>query len=316
MKTVLAFSGGLDGFIAHKMLESDKIDHDLVRLSTGTPYDEYELKAISKLGIDLIGTRVKNIDLTFLNKDKKLDEHNIMIPGRNLFIVDVLAQMGYEEIYLNAVRGEFHNGARDKGFNFFLEAAEFLSKVYGKSITVRACFNESKVDLVRWYIIEHGGKPKDLLTTRSCLGAKETLCGVCNACVRRWGVFGQFGFAENYNMNPRESDYMKNLVENYADMDYSHYQDDRYDEVLTMLLRDIKISTFFIPEKIIRLGELLNCGIERDPRNLVKDGKYLLILEKTFNGKILKGLTLRRLKNIYSIEDIDNYTVIFGEFNV
>lgn len=230
----IAFSGGLDSYLAACKAQREGREFDLVNIDLGVGYNVFERAAIAKLGLE---SKTRFIDMSSLEKSKTLglDAQNIMIPGRNLLITDVLAQLGYDEIWIPAVRGEFHRGSTDKNILFFVETSELLSRVYGRQIVVTSPFtNMGKLAAVKEYM-QQCGDAAAILATRSCLSDKPEPCGECTACVRRAGVFHQFGIQEKYAKEPVDSRYVPALLHEWAFGDDQHFLQDRFDEVLPML---------------------------------------------------------------------------------
>jgi 7-cyano-7-deazaguanine synthase in queuosine biosynthesis len=154
--------------------------------------------------------------------DKSLSG-NIFIPGRNLALA-TLAACTYlpSELWLGALRGETHAEATDKNFVFASNSSRLLTYVLrpflpedAPSTRVRLPLAEhglNKLTATKW-ALDNGISKETLMATSSCLSGVSGNCGECIVCLRRWGIFKQLGFEEQYNTHPLSVPHNLEIIE-------------------------------------------------------------------------------------------------------
>jgi len=209
-KELLLFSGGLDSYIAWHYLGKPQ----WVYARLGHRYESYELEAITLLckldkSLENSWYRPEGIGYDFcLPIGKYFEEGDANIPLRNLYLVSLATNLGFNTIYLVCQEGE--REIPDRSDAFFEMTSELLSLLSNRETKVNPVFVEmSKVDMVEWYLAQDL-PVKYLKKTRSCYaGDSLKKCGNCSACIRRYIAFTLNGIEENYKgtfeMHPRSS---------------------------------------------------------------------------------------------------------------
>ncbi len=207
MSVIILYSGGLDSRIMLRLAEVKGIDAKCVFFDIGQPYADKEKAALPSF-VD-----VRKVD--WLRSESELrtksgsSSGNIYILGRNLTLA-CLASSIYcaSEVWLGALAGETEEGDTDKNNTFLQKSSDALTYVFSpfiESIRITLPLADEKFDdklsSVRW-ALDNGLTPDDLMATSSCLSGCVGNCGTCIVCLRRWGVFGQMGFSEKYNVDP------------------------------------------------------------------------------------------------------------------
>lgn len=210
MKICILYSGGLDSFLMYQYAKVYYPDTEikLVWFNIGQPNGLKELEAVFKAPKPV---DIKSVDWDSqpVGKSGNYAQYSssIWIPGRNL-VLAVLASAIYlpDEIWLGAMDGEAHQNATDKNEKFtelLNELMAYVYNIYGYNIKLRMPFVEqkmSKLEATKW-ALENGVSVEEIKQTQSCLSDTEHNCGTCIVCIRRWGIFGQLGFSEEYETN-------------------------------------------------------------------------------------------------------------------
>jgi len=254
-KILILYSGGLDSFImyhyAKKIYPGAVIN--CVWFDIGQSYNKKERDALPNF-VD-----VRKIDWLKINEKlygkSKNDSGNIFIPGRN-GVFTILGASIYlpDEIWLGALRGEIHDTATDKNLSFQKKINDLLEYMFipfnkqPKLIFPLVSGGFGKLESVKW-ALENGITKEQLHNTSSCLNSEEGNCGRCVVCVRRWGIFGQLGIPEKYNIDPLQNKealiYMLGLLTNKK-----HYDIYRQNEVIPYLKTIYKTNQKNIVSKI------------------------------------------------------------------
>lgn len=185
-RTVLLFSGGMDSYAARMLYEP----HVLLYVDAGTRYADAEIARLPE------GTHI--VDMRSLNNFGVVDD---IIPLRNLFFVAVAAQYG-EQIILGATAGD---RVLDKSIEFATQTSALLSYLWqkqhwteGKQIEVlmpmKGMSKTQIIEAVRDKCGDLG--VAQLATSFSCYNPnKQTECGICKPCRRKWIAFASLGYA-------------------------------------------------------------------------------------------------------------------------
>jgi 7-cyano-7-deazaguanine synthase in queuosine biosynthesis len=216
-KTVLLYSGGLDSFIAAKLLKPDV----LLYIKTGCRYETKELKKL-KLAEKELGWKIKYVDGSFL---KTFEQNNGHIPLRNLFFTQIASLYG-DVVYLIGLKGEL---SKDKNTRFKNKTNNLLNYLFNdkmdenfKKIRIELPFKSlTKTQLIKLYL-NNGFDVDDLERyTVSCYHEKYNACGKCNACFRRWVAETLNGIERKYEYNLIK--YIKSEIKIYTKSDKIKY---------------------------------------------------------------------------------------------
>lgn len=258
MKILILYSGGLDSFIMKRLAEYEYRDAEIeyVWFDIGQEYNYKEQAALP----DFVDKR--KVDWLKPNEElvAKSDSKSgaIIIPGRNA-VLGILAASMYlpDEIWMGALLGETHAGSTDKNYTFLEKMNEMLSYVYSpfkKDIKIRFPLADKgfgKFESVEW-AYSNGATAEELMSTSSCLSSEKGNCGHCVVCCRRWGIFSQLGFSEEYNIHPMK---VKSNLEMVLEMLVgTHYDDYRKREILPAVKEcfdiedEVTLSNFIIKE--------------------------------------------------------------------
>lgn len=178
---VLLYSGGLDSFIASRLLNAS---YRRVYIPVGSRYSSKERSWIDAAWV-----------LNDMLKVTKLERSDGFVPQRNVMLV-TLAQAfaDADEVVLCGVRGEY---SRDKHPRFYRDMSRLLSYTAGKPVKVWSPFERmTKSEAVAEYL-RQGYQPSDLLQlTVSCYDPEARACGRCMSCFRRWVALENNGLAQ------------------------------------------------------------------------------------------------------------------------
>lgn len=236
MKIVILYSGGLDSFIMHHKAKIDHPDAEIISVyfDHGANYCKREISGLPSF------VQIRRLDwldnnhTTIVQPGRR--EGAIMIPGRNLVFATTLAcQELPDELWIGALHGETHEKGTDKNYTFLAKLNETLNYVIGpfrNKVPMYCKFpladaKLDKLDSVKW-ALTHGLTPEELMATRSCHDGSTNKCGGCIQCIKRWAVFGECGFSENYDNHPMKSDFGKSFVKDLINCELG--LDDYYGE--------------------------------------------------------------------------------------
>ena len=211
--SVLLLSGGLDSFIAWRLLGQPKA----VYFAIGHKAQDKELEKIEaikeKFGGDI--TIDRRLDLS------DIEMSNGYIPYRNLFFI-MLASYHSPNIAFSQIL----EWAPDKNKDFYHKTEALLGDITQgtfqqlerKKIKVHTPFaGKTKSQLVKKYL-EAGLDPADLTEySVSCYSGEEKNCGQCNACFSRYVAMENNGLHEEYEQTPDGSKFKQRL--SFSDFD-------------------------------------------------------------------------------------------------
>jgi len=240
MKILILYSGGLDSLIMKRYAEVKYPDAEVVYTwyDIGQEYNHKERAVlpdfVEKLHLDWLqpGSSVQS-------KDDSASG-NIYIPGRNLVLATMAACKHLpDQIWMGALQGEVHDSATDKNWEFLGRASTTLSYVLKpflpNGVEVRFPLAEAgfnKFTATEW-ALENGITKEEILHSSSCLSGEHGNCGRCVVCFRRFGIFAQLGFEEQYNVHPLEVEENEKIA---AEMLYGTYYDShRKQEIIPAL---------------------------------------------------------------------------------
>jgi 7-cyano-7-deazaguanine synthase len=200
-KTALLFSGGLDSFCAHRILNQQGRLHDLVYIPCGTETSNAEMNLLEGdkylLDIEDIRYILPTIDLS------ELETSTGFVPLRNLLFLAMPVMHEYDDVLLAAVKGE---GSLDKSHRFFKDTSELFSYILSRKITVSSPVDQyTKTQLVHKVLSDKAATVNELRITQSCYRPQDTMtgrCGTCNACMRRWVAMRNNNIFEAYDTDP------------------------------------------------------------------------------------------------------------------
>jgi 7-cyano-7-deazaguanine synthase in queuosine biosynthesis len=238
MKILILYSGGLDSYVMNEYAKRKYSNDEIIKVwfDIGQEYNYKERKVLTK-DVDIRKIDWIKNEKNYHSKNGN-DSGNIFIPGRNAVLI-LLACSIYQpdEIWLGSMKGEDHKTATDKNEKFRKKINKLIKYVYSpfKTCVVRFPFVEKgwgKFEVVKW-ALENGIKKQELLETSSCLSGEKGNCGECVVCIRRWGIFGQLGFEEKYNVNPLKSKIaIKHIL---SVLNNNHYDKYRKNEIIPFL---------------------------------------------------------------------------------
>ncbi len=215
MKKCILVSGGVDSFIGWHYLGKP----DPIYVNVGNTAAKVESDIV-----DVLYGKIRELSMPFLGKFEKPD---FDIPGRNLYLAMVAANLGYDEIALIVQKDE--TSIPDRKKVFFEEASKLLSEVYELKIVIDTPFwDMDKEEMVRWYLSNRSDLTS-LLYTFACYQPvlNEEIkdiemwehCGNCGACFRRFVAFTLNGLVEPWYKKVFASDtckmYKQRCLDNY-----------------------------------------------------------------------------------------------------
>lgn len=255
-RIAILYSGGLDSRIMQHMAEIERPNEytKCVWFDIGQPYNEKEFNALPDFvekrklewlqRLDSDGQWMPNKGNDTGIKGKGNETGQIYIPGRNAVLITQIACLTLaDEVWLGALLGETHDKATDKNDTFREKIQDMLSYVLapfreGKPpVKVRYPLAEAgfnKLTSVKW-AIDTGLSISEVLKTSSCLSGEPGNCGKCVVCFRRWGIFTQLGFSENYNVDPLTVPENMAIVKEMLKGDDSYYDHHRRSEIIPAL---------------------------------------------------------------------------------
>jgi 7-cyano-7-deazaguanine synthase in queuosine biosynthesis len=210
MKICILYSGGLDSIIMHHWAKINYPEAEIL-LNYYDLGQDYNFKELAVLPSEVKIRTLDWLEGTYFSKE---NTQNIMIPGRNLALATLVAcQELPDKIWMGALKGEIHEEATDKNFQFkelINKTLGYVLSPYNKRPEVEFPLAEAgfgKFEATEWYLNNQGDIPT-LINSSSCLSAESTSncdnCGLCIVCLRRWGIFSQLGLTECYIHHPIE----------------------------------------------------------------------------------------------------------------
>ncbi len=199
---VLLFSGGMDSFMAYKILGKPKT----LYVKMDHRYQDEEIKRVLALVPD---TRI--LDMPVLGQ---FEEEDATIPMRNLFLAMMAALQGYTLIWVVTQKDEM--SIPDRSMDFMSKASDMLSSLMGREIVVQTPFEKlDKTDMVQLYIDE-GHNIDELLKTWACYyPVRGEHCGNCPACFRRFVALKNCKVNPGYKLSTEIKDYYREKLESY-----------------------------------------------------------------------------------------------------
>lgn len=271
-KIAILYSGGLDSFIMHHMAHVYHPEAEIVSIyyDHGQPVAKREITGLP----DFVEVR----KITWLDEEKLpvtqpgRREGAIMIPGRNLVFGTLIAcQELPDEVWIGALHGETHEKGTDKNYKFLKYMQDTVNYVVGpfrhhEEIKFRFPLADEKLNKlgeVQW-ALENGLTKADLLGTRSCHDGNSHACGQCIQCYKRWAVFGECGFEEEYDVHPLDSEFGKQFTFDIVNCELGN--DDYYDEtsraeIMPYLVKYFKMNPGHFEPRLRKLLEELTSPV-------------------------------------------------------
>ncbi len=214
----IMFSGGLDSLIASAYAYENEFHPDCFFVDMGQSNAEKEWDAIGKIS-HLVPYEVIRLEMTDLVPLLSAKMSNQIVPSRNLFLA-VIGSMFNERVWINALDGEQNGKEHDKSLKFFQDSTKLLSftnSFFQDSTIIESPFSHmSKAETIKW-ALKQDFDPEDLYKTTSCYDGKESKCGECLTCYKRYTAFLLNGLEEpGYTKNPLDSEYAKELDDEMA----------------------------------------------------------------------------------------------------
>lgn len=199
MTKILLYSGGLDSYIAWRMLDYARGGEwtPVYLALTGSRYREKEMGMMPFPKDRLL------IRTVAFGMEHGLEREDAYIPQRNTLLV-TLAQAHFDadEVALCAVDGEY---SRDKHASFFNKVSDLLSYTAGKPVHVFSPLVGSTKAQAVSNALAIGVTPEELIATVSCYDPVSRACGACMSCFRRWVALEANSIAwDGYDQKPWE----------------------------------------------------------------------------------------------------------------
>lgn len=165
MKIVNLLSGGIDSYIMCKQFKGVNVYIDY-----GQSYAEAEMSALKKL----------NCEFDVVNTNLIIDDSNIFIPARNLFLCSLVTMLYYPDVIRIAGLKDDH--CVDKTEDAFEQMSNLISKHAKKKIKIESPYwGKTKGEIVAEY-----PHKEELRNTFSCYNPiNNEHCMNCSACLRR-----------------------------------------------------------------------------------------------------------------------------------
>jgi len=213
-KKVLLFSGGLDSFIISQLEKPDVLLH----VTMGSVYTEVERNRLDVL-----------VEKGYINNDQIVISNNIdlqeferedaIIPNRNIYLITLASHHG-NTILFGSINGD---RSCDKDEPFYEKMTNLLDHVWQaqhwtkeRKFSITAPYKDkTKTEIVKMYL--DAGLPSEaLFDSYSCYSGKETHCGSCKPCFRKWValVNNELSIPKGYFLeDPSDSPHIKNNLE-------------------------------------------------------------------------------------------------------
>ena len=223
MNSVVLFSGGVDslGGIAHLLQRDGSADVLYVKL--GHKYQAEEQKAVAEI-LESLKERGLKVNLKLFSAEGlgQFEEEDANLPGRNMYLAMIAANMGYSEIHI--ITQMYETSIPDRSKDFFESASRILSSLYHRDICIKTPFwDMSKSEIVK-YLMRQGFEKEIFLSWACYSPANGEPCAQCSACFRRFIALYSAGLYEPYfEMVPTA------MYDKYA---YGNYPEGRKEEVL------------------------------------------------------------------------------------
>jgi len=232
----LLFSGGLDSVIAYQYALKGGYNPTAIYVDMGQSNAEKEKEAISKLPSSL------KPELNVINMQELIPLlssrlSNQIIPSRNVMLATI-GSMFNSTVWLGVLDGEQNGKEHDKSPKFFRDTSSLLSftnENFQDQTNITSPFlHMTKAETIGW-ALANNIKKEDLFETTSCYDSKESKCGKCLTCYKRYTSFLLNDIIEpGYETNPLESEYALELQREIpiakANNDYSRFTRKRIEE--------------------------------------------------------------------------------------
>jgi len=212
-KVAVMVSWWLDSYIMYYYAKKNGYQPIPIRVDLWQPYREKELEAIKQFDFykDIIQISVSD----FVSKiPTNVDKQNQIIPWRNLLLWILWANFG-EEVWIGALHSEWHWKERDKSFKFFEDTTNLLTYIFNivreRTEIKTPFFHLTKTGVVK-RAINNGISIDDLKKTSTCYDNEYHNCWECSTCFKRRMAMVNNGLEEEYQNNPRESNYAKEMI--------------------------------------------------------------------------------------------------------
>lgn len=201
---ILLYSGGIDSYVAwHYLGKPQTLYFDL-----NTRYSKKEKEVVR----DMIPSTIIDNSLSFSEREHG---ENAYVPFRNLLLA---AQANHysDTIYIAGVADD---NVSDKSEEAFLMFSNVLSLLEGRRINVKSPFwHLSKNEVVHWFLHNVQASADKLVRGISCYSTeKNTYCGKCPSCFRKWCALYVNGVKLSFNNSTlMDAYYLKASKEMYT----------------------------------------------------------------------------------------------------
>lgn len=213
--SVLLYSGGMDSLCVAWLNRYDT----LLRVSTGSQYDDAESEVVTKLAAMAPGVLSPITSVPSMFDFSSIERPDFIVPNRNAHLV-LAASLYADEIHLAAVNGD---RSRDKDEGFCAVMKALLDHMWGEQHwTARKVFDVRlpfahlcKSQLLKAALI--AALPLPLLwVSRSCYMSGRYECGVCKPCVRKYVALRSCGLYPpkfQFVDHPREAAWLPGVLD-------------------------------------------------------------------------------------------------------
>jgi len=203
-KTVNLVSGGIDSYLAYKLIEGIP-----VFVNYGQKYADKEFDACSNLYGDKLNViKLNNNNINCIEID------NNYIPNRNLTLISLVVNYYYPDRIIMA--GMKDDNCLDKSETAFRYFREIISKYSKKDIHIYSPFwYTTKGKAIENYL-NKGYDPEILKQTISCYSSSINKCGDCEACFRWVVALESNGVSTELKLSNRIIKKYMNDIDNYG----------------------------------------------------------------------------------------------------
>ena len=227
MSEILLFSGGCDSYIAWLKLGRPKVMH----FTQHSRYSKQEMVAVKNLCIKHpdLWANTTIIKLPFL---RQFEHEDAWLPARNMLFATIAANYA-DKIFLPCQRGERDVEDRTEGF-FGRMSSELSIQFRAKKIVDPTFWDETKADLVGWYVANYPTRLGNLRLTYSCFTGKSRRCGRCSSCFRLWVAleYNSIPTSDWFENDPAKWDGVSGYVQRLQEGKYEQRRAEQTIEVL------------------------------------------------------------------------------------
>lgn len=214
-RDVVLFSGGIDSATTAAQLKADGKNPLLLFIETGAKDIDIS-RAVSKKLADRLGLEMI-IDNTLKEYGNRTNiGEELYIPRRNVFFALIAATYG-NKIYLGGIKGDFTN---DKSPQVMSKIKELANLTGNKKEQIEfldsILWDKDKVAVAKTLL--DLGYEDIIRETVSCYSGKESHCGDCQACMRKYAMMAAINISSDgvFDIDPLSGTgalYYKEMIE-------------------------------------------------------------------------------------------------------